>query len=186
MYGADKVWDQLNKDGIKVARCTVERLMRDLGLQGCRRGRTGSPLISSLPAVIMVSSAKPFRSSLALRTPHTKDSTPPGRTGVCWDNAPAESFLATLKKELVHQRVFRTRATGGSALCSDTYHRSNGRTTTVTPPTPWPHRKRVRPEGGDSTPTRGVLGCCVGAVHAVTTWRRSSTVLRSSTQGIAP
>jgi putative transposase len=39
VYGADKVWDQLNKDGIRVARCAVERLMRDLGLQGCRRGR---------------------------------------------------------------------------------------------------------------------------------------------------
>jgi putative transposase len=39
VYGADKVWDQLNKDGITVARCTVERLMADLGLQGCRRGR---------------------------------------------------------------------------------------------------------------------------------------------------
>ena len=34
VYGADKVWDQLNKDGIGVARCTVERLMRDLGLAG--------------------------------------------------------------------------------------------------------------------------------------------------------
>ncbi|NOX23041.1 MAG: IS3 family transposase [Actinobacteria bacterium] len=39
VYGADKVWDQLNKDGITVARCTVERLMRDMGLEGCRRGR---------------------------------------------------------------------------------------------------------------------------------------------------
>ncbi len=39
VYGADKVWDRLNRDGIGVARCTVERLMRDLGLQGCRRGR---------------------------------------------------------------------------------------------------------------------------------------------------
>jgi len=39
VYGADKVWDQLNKDGIGVARCTVERLMGDLGLGGCRRGR---------------------------------------------------------------------------------------------------------------------------------------------------
>jgi putative transposase len=39
VYGADKIWDQLNKDGIVVARCTVERLMRDLGLQGTRRGR---------------------------------------------------------------------------------------------------------------------------------------------------
>lgn len=40
VYGADKVWDQLNKDGVVVARCTVERLMREMGVQGCRRGRT--------------------------------------------------------------------------------------------------------------------------------------------------
>ncbi len=39
VYGADKVWDQLNKDDVRVARCTVERLMADMGLQGCRRGR---------------------------------------------------------------------------------------------------------------------------------------------------
>jgi putative transposase len=39
VYGADKVWDQLNKDGTRVARCTVERLMADLGLRGCNRGR---------------------------------------------------------------------------------------------------------------------------------------------------
>lgn len=39
VYGADKIWDQLNKDGITVARCTVERLMADLGIAGCRRGR---------------------------------------------------------------------------------------------------------------------------------------------------
>jgi putative transposase len=39
VYGADKVWDQLNKDGIRVARCTVERLMGQMGLQGCHRGR---------------------------------------------------------------------------------------------------------------------------------------------------
>ena len=39
VYGADKIWDQLNKDEVRVARWTVERLMRDMGLQGCRRGR---------------------------------------------------------------------------------------------------------------------------------------------------
>ncbi len=39
-----------------------------------------------------------------------------GRTGVCWDNAPAESFLATLKKELVHRRTFRTRAAARLAI----------------------------------------------------------------------
>ena len=31
------------------------------------------------------------------------------RKGDCWDNAPMESFFATLKKELIHQRRFRTR-----------------------------------------------------------------------------
>ena len=39
-----------------------------------------------------------------------------GRTGVCWDNATAESFLATLKKELVHRRVFKTRAEARLAI----------------------------------------------------------------------
>src|SRR5262244_1820742 len=38
VYGARKVWRQLGRDGIAVARCTVERLMRSLGLQGVVRG----------------------------------------------------------------------------------------------------------------------------------------------------
>jgi putative transposase len=39
VYGADKIWTQLNNEGIRVARCTVERLMRTMGLVGNRRGR---------------------------------------------------------------------------------------------------------------------------------------------------
>ena len=39
VYGARKVWLTLNREGIAVARCTVERLMRELGLAGARRGR---------------------------------------------------------------------------------------------------------------------------------------------------
>jgi putative transposase len=39
VYGADKVWLELNRQEITVARCTTERLMRDLGLQGARRGK---------------------------------------------------------------------------------------------------------------------------------------------------
>ena len=31
VYGADKIWTQLNNEGIRVARCTVERLMRHMG-----------------------------------------------------------------------------------------------------------------------------------------------------------
>jgi putative transposase len=38
VYGADKVWAQLNRAGVRVARCTVERLMRGLGLRGVVRG----------------------------------------------------------------------------------------------------------------------------------------------------
>ena len=38
VYGARKVWRQLNRDGVAVARCTVERLMRELGLAGRTRG----------------------------------------------------------------------------------------------------------------------------------------------------
>jgi putative transposase len=39
VYGADKIWAQLNREGTRVARCTVERLMRDMGISGARRGR---------------------------------------------------------------------------------------------------------------------------------------------------
>ena len=39
VYGAPKVWAQLNREGHTVARCTVERLMRDLGLRGVVRGK---------------------------------------------------------------------------------------------------------------------------------------------------
>jgi putative transposase len=39
VYGARKVWRQLGREDFKVARCTVERLMRSLGLQGAVRGR---------------------------------------------------------------------------------------------------------------------------------------------------
>jgi putative transposase len=39
VYGARKVWRQLQREGIAVARCTVERLMDELGLEGVRRGK---------------------------------------------------------------------------------------------------------------------------------------------------
>jgi putative transposase len=39
VYGARKVWRQLHREGTTVARCTVERLLRELGLQGVRRGK---------------------------------------------------------------------------------------------------------------------------------------------------
>jgi putative transposase len=48
LYGARKVWRQLCREGIKVARCTVERLMRELGIEGAA-GRRKKPR-TTIPA----------------------------------------------------------------------------------------------------------------------------------------
>ena len=47
VYGADKVWRQLRREGVEVARCTVERLMRRLGLKGVRRGKPVKTTVSN-------------------------------------------------------------------------------------------------------------------------------------------
>ncbi|NEE50355.1 IS3 family transposase, partial [Streptomyces sp. SID8455] len=39
VYGARKIWRELNRQGHAVARCTVERLMRELGIAGAVRGK---------------------------------------------------------------------------------------------------------------------------------------------------
>ena len=39
VYGARKIWAQLNREGTSVARCTIERLMRSIGLRGAVRGK---------------------------------------------------------------------------------------------------------------------------------------------------
>ena len=48
VYGARKIWRQLLREGISVARCTVERLMRELGLKGAVRG--GGFIVTTEPA----------------------------------------------------------------------------------------------------------------------------------------
>lgn len=45
-HGADKVWRQLTREGVAVARCTVERLMRKLGLRGVMRGKVVRTTVS--------------------------------------------------------------------------------------------------------------------------------------------
>jgi hypothetical protein len=46
VYGARKVWLQLRRDNIDVARCTVERLMRQAGLEGARRGKVNRTTVA--------------------------------------------------------------------------------------------------------------------------------------------
>lgn len=47
VYGARKVWHQLRREGVQVARCTVERLMSAMGLKGVIRGK---PCKTTIPA----------------------------------------------------------------------------------------------------------------------------------------
>jgi transposase InsO family protein len=49
VYGPRKVSRQLRRDGVRVARCTVERLMRDMGLRGVGRGRAWKITTQSAP-----------------------------------------------------------------------------------------------------------------------------------------
>ncbi len=46
VYGARKIWRELNRQGQDVARCTVERLLRELGITGAVRGKR---VITTLP-----------------------------------------------------------------------------------------------------------------------------------------
>ena len=54
MYGVRKIWRQLRCEGFAVARCTVARLMRELGLRGVVRGRR---VKTTTPAVTLASPA---------------------------------------------------------------------------------------------------------------------------------
>jgi len=47
VYGVRKVWKQLHRDGVPAARCTVELLMRSLGLRGATRG---AGVVATIPA----------------------------------------------------------------------------------------------------------------------------------------
>ena len=49
VYGPRKVWRQLRRERVRIARCTVERLMRDLGLRGVGRGRAWKVTTQSGP-----------------------------------------------------------------------------------------------------------------------------------------
>ncbi len=52
VYGARKVWRQLRRQGVEVARCTIERLMRQMGLKGVVRGRKTRTTIAEVGAAL--------------------------------------------------------------------------------------------------------------------------------------
>jgi transposase InsO family protein len=52
VYGSKKVWEQLGREQIRVARCTVERLMRGAGLRGVVRGAVTRTTMGDAPAAV--------------------------------------------------------------------------------------------------------------------------------------
>jgi putative transposase len=94
-----------------------------------------------------------------------------GRTGMCWDNAVAESAWSSLKRELAHRYRFATRTEArqpSSRGSTATTHADDtppsatplpllGSRTTNQPRPPRPRNQRDRPAGGSSTHSR----CCI-------------------------
>ncbi len=67
VYGAHKVWKQLNREKIPVARCTVARLMKDEGLAGAVRGRS---VKTTVPAKDASSTADQVRRDFTASRPN--------------------------------------------------------------------------------------------------------------------
>ncbi len=87
VYGARKVWLQLGRKGIPVARCTVARLMSDLGLRGVRRGAF---------KVTTISDGRRLAEAGAVASV--------GSRGDSYDNTLAETINGLNKTEVIRRR----------------------------------------------------------------------------------
>ena len=54
VYGADKVWHQMRREGAAIARCTVERLMKRLGIRGVRRDKVVCTTVGDAKAACLL------------------------------------------------------------------------------------------------------------------------------------
>ena len=88
VYGARKVWLQLNREAIPVARCTVARLMKAMGIQGVRRGRR---TVTTLPDEAMERPRDAVNRHFKARRPNA----------LC---ALAETVIGLFKTEVIRQQ----------------------------------------------------------------------------------
>jgi len=86
VYGADKVCKQMNREGLPIARCTVERLMKRLGLQGVRRGKVVRTTISGMlaPARWIGSTASSRRIGPTSSGSRISPTSRPSKAGCTW------------------------------------------------------------------------------------------------------
>jgi putative transposase len=130
IYGGPRVFLDLRETGETCSKHRVARLMRENGLRALhgyrmRRWSVGKPsvLIPNLLAVLMAVRRRRPRGTLIhsdqgtqygsdawrrfCRSNHLEPSM--SRKGNCWDNAVAESFFGSLKKERIKKQIYRTR-----------------------------------------------------------------------------
>ena len=111
VYGADKVWRQLLREGMAVARCTVERLMRSAGLRGARRGKSVRTTVPDAKAPCPLDRVnrqfqadRPNSIRYSERLAEAGIEPSVGSTGDSYDNALAETINGLFKAEIIHRR----------------------------------------------------------------------------------
>ena len=125
LYGSRKIWHQLRREHVAVARATVERLMRTLGIAGVVRGRTPRTMIPSAVAERPLDLVKPrFEADAPNRLwgadityvrcltgfvhmafvvdPFSRCTV--GEVGVSYDNALAETINGLFKTEVIRRK----------------------------------------------------------------------------------
>jgi transposase-like protein len=107
VYGSPRIHAELRMaHEIRVSEKRVERLMRQAGISGLIEKKRGRTTIR-VPGVSLAFGQQARNAGIAMSM---------GSKGDCFDDAVAESFFATLKKELVHRRSWPTRQKLRSAV----------------------------------------------------------------------
>ena len=107
-YGARKVWRQLVREGIEVARCTIERLMRRMGLQGVVRGRK---VKTTIPEELAERPA-----DLVQRSFHAERPNQLWVADLNWFTAPLERRISCSTPVVLRPRVSRVSCHDGSRM----------------------------------------------------------------------
>ena len=141
VYGPRKVWLVLNREGVPVARCTIERLMRELGLVGARRGRRVTttrpgPTIAARPADLVQRRFRPAAPNRLWVADFTYVSTWSGMVYVAFViDAYARRILGwrastsmrtALVLDTIEQAIWTRRREGVTDLSGLTHHHDNG------------------------------------------------------------
>jgi transposase InsO family protein len=124
VYGARKVWRQLGREGVVVARCTVERLMRSMGLRGIVPDKETKTTTAHAAFVLdaleqALHDRRPAKGGLTHHSDrgsqHVSIRSPErlldagiepsvGSVGESYDNALAETVIGLFKTEVIHRR----------------------------------------------------------------------------------